>query len=182
MQAQRPVLQEWPDDGILLVVTSSTDYRQAVHRIVRLLTQRFPKGVYLTANRPHHFLRDAFAEDGVPRDALQYVDCVSGLTGIMPPPEPGVLYIESPTMLEKTAMRTEQLLRRQPQGERFLVVDSLSTLTVYNGVAAVAELTHNLVNRLRMQQIPAALVLVEKQAGDSLLDAVRPLCDGVVRL
>ena len=62
----------------------------------------------------------------------------------------------------------------------FVVVDSLSSLAVYNGVPAVAEWAHALVNRLRRSGTPAALMVVERQAGEDLLDQLRLLCDLIV--
>lgn len=172
----------WPeDDAVILFVTEGVRYNAALQELCRTLLGRFQDGVIVTANRPYQSLREGFATAGLDVSRLRFVDCVTSLTGLVPPPDPHALHIESPTLLEKLSMRTEQLLRRQSHS-RFLLVDSLSTLAVYNGADAVAEFTHNLVTRLRMQRIPAALLLVRQPGGQGLLDTVEPLCDGPVHL
>jgi hypothetical protein len=173
----------WPGaDTIGLVVTDGPSYNEAVRLVTRSLVDRFGHGVYWTANRPHHLLADHLSRGGVDPGSLQYVDCVSAMTGVMPPPVPGVQFIESPTMMEKALLRTDQLVRRLPAGKRFLVLDSLSTLSVYNGAPAVSELSHTLITKMRMNHVPTALILVERQADGELMDQVRPLCDDVLHL
>ena len=166
-------------DGIVLLHTDGARYSRASLDIVAELAASGREGLVITANRPYHVLRAALAEAGV-AGRVRYLDCVSGLTGLAPPPDPDATFVESPTLLEKILLRTEQLLRRMP-APRFLVLDSLSTLAVYNGTPAVVELAHTLVNRLRHLETLAILVLVEKQAGEELSDAVTPLCDTVLR-
>lgn len=173
----------WPGaESVCLVVTEGAAYNDAVRHVTRALVERFGNGVYWTANRPHHLLRESLERGGVAMEKVQFVDCVSAMTGIMPAPVPGVQFIESPTLMEKALMRSDQMLRRLPQGQRFLMVDSLSTLSVYNGSSAVGELAHTLITKMRMQHAPAAIILVERQADGELLDQVRPLCDDVLRI
>lgn len=173
----------WPsDEAILLIVTDGAGYNRALRDTAGALARHYDAGVFLTANRPHHALRDLLGQEGIDASKFTFIDCVSSMTGIAPPAEPGVLHIESPTMMEKMAMRADQVLRRSAGRRRFVLLDSLSTLSVYNGANTVAEMAHNLITRLRMQSVGAALILVEKQAGEELLDTVKPLCDNVVRL
>ena len=173
----------WPaDDAILLVVTDGANYNHAVRQVAQAMAHRFQQGVYVTANRPHHVLRETLRSADIDLSRFFFIDCVTSLTGIMPAAEPSVMHVESPTMLEKMAMRAEQVLRRNPGKPRFLILDSLSTLSVYNGSQTVAELAHGLITKLRIQKIAAALILVEKQAGEELLDNVKPLCDDVLRV
>ena len=172
----------WPsDEAILLFTMDGAGYNRAVQEVAQALVRHYDAGVFVTANRPHHALRESLGRVGVDVGKITFVDCVSSMTGIAPPTEPGVVHVESPTMLEKITMRADLVLRRA-QGRRFLLLDSLSTLSVYNGTSTVAELVHNLVTRLRMAGIGAAFLLVDKQAGDDLLDTVQPLCDQVIRL
>lgn len=174
-------LLSWPsDDSIQLVVTDGARYAQAMRATVDALASRFEQGLYVTANRPHHVLHQQMA--GIQgRLRFQYIDMVTGMTGLAPPAVDGVVFVESPSFMEKMVMRSDQMLRRMP-GRRVLVLDSLSTLAVYNGASLVAEMAHNLVTRLRMQRAAAALVLVERQTSEELVDTLRHLCDGVRRM
>lgn len=169
------------DAGVLLVVTDGARYNATLRHVMSQYLDGRGQGVLITANRPAAMLRDGLAQQGLDLERLVIVDCISSLTGLQPAARPGVVHVESPTLLEALTMRAEQALRRMT-GPKFLVLDSLSALAVYNGTSAVAEAAHGLANRLRMHRIPAAFLLVERQAKDDLQDAVRPLCDGMARL
>lgn len=177
-----PQRLRWPDDDpIVLAVTDAMRYNEAMTRLCSLLLGQYQEGLVVTANRPCQSLRETYAKAGLDTDRLRFVDCVTSLTGLAPPPDARALHIESPTLLEKLAMRTEQTLRRMGHS-RFLLLDSLSALAVYNGNAAVAELSHNLVTRLRVHRVPSALLLVSTPGTQALYDAVRPLCDVPLQL
>lgn len=172
----------WPDDGaIMLVVTDAVRYNASLESLCRVLLGRFQEGVVVTANRPYASLRSTLNAAGLDASRLRFVDCVTSLTGLAPPADPQAQFVESPTLLEKVVLRTEQMLKRLGHS-KFLVVDSLSTLAVYNGNEAVAELTHNLVTRLRIQRTAAAFVVMTQPGSTALVDAVRPLCDGPMSL
>lgn len=171
----------WPgDEEIVLVVTDGVDYNEAMREVTATIDPVFQHGLFVCANRPHRAVRDN-APKGVDMGRFQYLDCVSAMTGIAPAPEPGVHFVESPTMLEKIGLRAEQMLKRSGDGPHILILDSLSTLSVYSDVQAVAEMVHTLVTRLRRLHAGAALILVERQAPAGLLDAIAPLCDRTVR-
>lgn len=171
-------LAPWPDeDDVVLVTIPPQRYSEALPEVLGLLVERFGGGVVVTSNRPVRVLRSALASAGVDHSGLMFVDCISGLTGFVPPNEPDAVYIDSPTLLEKTALRAEQMLRRMVPGRRFLFIDNLSTLAVYNGHEAVSEMVHNLTTRLRLLQVGAGLLLVQSNETQALEQAVRAHCD-----
>lgn len=171
---------DWPDERMVLVVTDGAHYREAVPRVAAALTRRCHGGVVIAANRPAQMLRQTLREHGVDLSGVSFIDCISSVAGLPPTPERDVQYIESPTMLEKMGLRAERALTGVPGTKRFLILDSLSTLAMYNGVAAVAEFTHNVATRMRLLDVEGALILVENVAEPGLLDAVRPLFDRTI--
>lgn len=171
-------LEPWPEENdVVLVLSPPQRYSDVLPEVLGLLVERFGNGVVVTSNRPVRVLRNALASAGVDHGGLLFVDCISGLTGIVPPNEADTVYIDSPTLLEKTMLRAEQLLRRLPEGRRFLFIDNLSTLAVYNGPDAVSEMVHNLTTRLRLLRVGAGLLLVQNGGSVGLEQAVRAHCD-----
>lgn len=161
--------------GVLLVAMDAQGYAEGVAGLARRLTKE-GRGVYVTANRPVRQLRATLEEGGVETDRLFFIDCVTSMTGILAPPGPDVLHIESPSMLEKIALRAEQVLRRT-EGPAFLMVDSLSTLAMYNGAAAVTEFAHTLITRMRLQRVTTVLLMVDERSEAGLRGTMEALCD-----
>lgn len=171
-------VEPWPeDDDIVLILSAAQRYSDALPEILGQLVERFGGGVVITANRPVRILRTALEAANVDPSNLVFVDCISGLTGTVPDNEPNAIYIDSPTLLEKTCMRAEQLLRRMPAGRRFLFVDNLATLAVYNGATTVSEMAHNLTTRMRLLAIPTGLLLVQSSETPDLEQAAFAHCD-----
>ncbi len=147
---------------------SGTVLRETVGR----LQKHSPEGVVLTANRTATTLSTSLSRDGVAVDNLHFVDCISGLAGVRASSHEKTLYVDSPSLLEKMALRVDQAMRR---GAGFLVVDCLSTLAVHNGAPAVVEWTHGIVERARRLGVPVALLMASKHA--EMADELRLLCD-----
>lgn len=168
------------DTEIILAVTEGGHYNESVQEMVQAAMARFSRAVFVTANRPHDSLTALLDAGNIERRGIAFVDCVSGLTGMTPPSTASVQYVDSPTLLEKVAMRADQLLKRAGD-DRCLLVDSLSTLAVYNGEGAVSELAHNMITKLRMTKTPAAFLIVETQAESGLVEAVASHVDRMVR-
>lgn len=165
----------WQQDGeqVLLQVDGGS-YASVLTEVTATTANHFGQGVFLSANRPHDALRPVIGPK------FHIVDCITGMTGILPGNLPDVMFIESPTLLEKAALRAEQILRRMP-GRSALIVDSLSTLAMYNDPDAVVELAHNMITRLRLRGTAAAWMMVADQQ-PGIVDALAPYCDRIVPL
>ena len=174
---------EWPEEhsaGTMLAVFDGGHHRHRLVALTRAMTERFGTGVVVAANRPAPALRDWFLAAGIQEHELRFIDCVAVAAGLPLPADGRVLHLPSPGMLELAALRAEQWLERLP-GRRFLVLDSLSALALHNGIGPTQEFAVDLAKRLRRLRVPAALLVVDRQA-PTLLEQVRPHVDGVLRL
>lgn len=127
--------------------------------LVRRLQDAGKKVVFVSSDRPYHALAQALRDQGVDVERVQFVDTVSSLSGSAPPMRTAnAIFLPSPTMLEMLAMRVEQAaLRLGP--EAHIVLDSLDTLSLYNGVHPVQEFSHYLANRLRSHGVHGDFVV-----------------------
>jgi hypothetical protein len=182
VQTLRPDPPAWPSrDAVLVVTASPAGYNRALAETVHRLVAMFGQGVVVAANRPTWLLRETLAADGVATAGLTFIDCVTTSTGLPARPEPNVVHVESAALLEKVVLRSEQGLRRMA-GPRFLLVDSLCAFAQHNGGAPAIEFAHTLTNRVRALGVPTAWMVVERDANVPVQDAVRPMCDGSLRL
>lgn len=178
----RPDPTAWPaKDAVVVVTASPAGYNRALGETVHRLVAAFGQGVVVAANRPTWLLREALAADGVATDGITVIDCVTTSTGLPARAEPNVIHIESPALLEKVVLRAEQALRRMA-GPRFLLVDSLCAFAQHNGRAPAVEFAHTLTNRVRALATPTAWMVVDRDGNVPVQDAVRPMCDGSLRL
>ncbi len=173
----------WPDGHTIVLTTTGADnYNKNLCRVIKELRGRYGHGVIITANRPYHVLTKSMTEAGISLEGLEFIDCISALTGHQPPNEAGVTYVDGPLMLEMIALRAQQLTRFMPEGDRFVVLDSVSTLRLYNGNDPVTEMTHTLSTRMRLMGVTTAFIALAEAGESGLRDAIAGYCDSVLAL
>jgi len=170
------------DASIRVLIGEPEGHVRGVAQHVRSLQKLGYSVLYVTTDRPFQTLAADFRELGVDSDVIFFLDSISYVNGQQPPQRPvNAMFLQSPTMLEMMAMRTEQLLGRV--GERpFVVLDSLSALAVYNGIPPVQEFSHYLANRLRTNGVSGDFVIKDNQTGRDLVDKVSGFCDSHLRM
>lgn len=153
----------------------------ALGALVRRLQDAGKKVVFVSSDRPYHALSPLLREQGVAVEQVQFVDTVSSLSGSAPMQRTAnALFLPSPTMLEMLAMRVEQAALRLGPGAH-IVLDSLDTLSLYNGVHPVQEFSHYLANRLRSHGVHGDFVVREGPSRE-LHDLVMAFTDERVEL
>jgi KaiC/GvpD/RAD55 family RecA-like ATPase len=132
--------------------------------------------LFVTADRPYGSWTSSWSQAGVDPERLCIIDAVSATNGHQPATRPSnVVFLPSPTMLEMLVLRIEQSAHRS--GAKHVVLDSLNTLALYNGVAPVQAFAHYLVNRLRAADLGGDLVVRDSQSGVQLRERVAAFVD-----
>jgi KaiC/GvpD/RAD55 family RecA-like ATPase len=161
-------------------VPSAGGHVRSLGTHLRALQAEGKKVVFVSADRPYHTLTVALREHGVAVESIHFVDAVSSLSGSAPAQRPpNATFLPSPTMLEMLAMRVEQAALRLGPGAH-MVLDSLDTLSLYNGIHPVQEFSHYLANRLRAHGLHGDFVV--RGTDRALQDLVTSFTDGRVDL
>jgi KaiC/GvpD/RAD55 family RecA-like ATPase len=155
----------------------------AMARHVRGIQRAGGRVLYVTADRSHHILREAFGTQGVDLADIYWLDAITAVADNLPraSKEDNTMYIASPTMLEMIAMRTEQLAYRTG-AHAHVVLDSLNALCLYNDPRTLQEFTHYLANRLKLVGVAADFVVRPNRQGQEMLERLRGFVDTVAAL
>lgn len=165
---------------IRLVASGSDGHARAVAAHLKALQAEGPV-VFVTADRPYASWEPVLANAGVDVRRLCVLDAVSGMGGALPVARPGnVVFLPSPTLLEMLVLRIEQGCQRSKATH--VVVDSLNTLALYNGLAPVQAFSHYLINRARGAGVGLDLIVRENQEGEALRHRLAGFVDGDLRL
>lgn len=162
---------------IRVIVPQAASHLPAVCGLVASLQAEGKRILLVTSDRPWRTLEVALVAAGADPAMVHFLDCVSAMDGQAPRERPAnATFMASPTMLEMMAMRIEQLAMRMGPAAH-VVLDSLSTLALYNGIPPVQEFSHYLANRLRTQGVSGDLVVLDNQEGRTLQDGVGSFVD-----
>ncbi|KAA0008199.1 MAG: hypothetical protein FE037_04165 [Thermoplasmata archaeon] len=164
------------------VVIPGTNYNDIVRALFDCIREHpNDKWIYITITRPF----DSFARlisdiNAIPN--VTFIDCISRASGIVKKDEKCV-YIESPTMLEHIMIEAMNIFERLPPGsEKYLILDSLSALMIYNDPSLVTEFFYQLLNRARCENIRTISLVVEEGEEDRNINRLIYLNDKILKV
>jgi archaellum biogenesis ATPase FlaH len=165
--------------GIILPAPNYPDLVQALFE--RILKNPGEAWVYVTITKTCEslFNENEFLENC---DNIKFIDCVSKGSGLNKPIS-NCIYIESPTMLEKLGLEIINTFKEvNDEVEKYLVIDSLTNLIIYNDPEIVTEFFYYIKNRTRVKNIHTISIAVEEEGLDKCLNRLIYLNDKILKV
>jgi hypothetical protein len=172
------------DNNILLVSSKSDNQSEVVSTILEtLIKQKGMAGVYISMSRPYDNIQTMMQSMGVYTNNLHFIDCVTGMSGKSPRDNgQNVVFVENPSSLEEVTMYLDRALNTLKKTNRFILLDNLSSMLIYNSDKSVKEFTHFIINRIRLEGIAGVILTIEKKEAEDLMKTLSPMCDAEIRL
>jgi KaiC/GvpD/RAD55 family RecA-like ATPase len=168
---------------IVLIITSGERYLEAQQALLRLLiNKKKMNGVYITFTRPYKTLKLELESQGINYSKLFFIDMVTEDTGVEQEKEKNCYYVSSPNNLNELAILLEQALTKLPKENRFIFLDSLSTMLIYNETDTVLRFIHALTGKMRLWNVTGVIVFLEKESNGKILSQLSQFCDKVISL
>jgi len=167
------------DKPIVLTLIDPMHYQEATIDILSYFAKKLPRGIYVTLNKPFSVLMKNFENAGVPAGSLFFVD---GITNV-PSLEEGKDHacLGSGIDLSNLCIGISKAVNMF-EGEKFLLLDSLSTLLIYNDPKSVSKFAHLLTEKMRRWNTSGSLLTVEMNAEKDVVSQLAPFCDKVVKI
>jgi KaiC/GvpD/RAD55 family RecA-like ATPase len=117
---------------------------------------------FVTVSKTFDFLSKTYKEISQSTN-IRFIDCISRAAGISSTNN-NCTYIESPVMLERLILEILNSFKGlKHEGDKYVVIDSLSALMIYNDPEIVREFSALLMNRSRTENIHIISILVEEE-------------------
>jgi hypothetical protein len=146
--------------GVVLPSSNYSDLIQAFFEYIRSRPE--DAWVYVTITKPYENIVKQFGELAESKN-IRFVDCISRAAGITKT-DPNCVYVESPSMLEKLGLEIVNIFKTvDEKTNKYLILDSLSTLIVYNDQEIVTEFFYHLANRTRSRNIHIISLAIEEE-------------------
>ncbi|MDD5111447.1 MAG: hypothetical protein PHG85_02780 [Candidatus Altiarchaeota archaeon] len=162
--------------SIILVSVESSQHSDAVSALLRIVvTETGVNSTYISISLPYQQLMQVLAKNNVPPEKLSVVDCISRMAGQKP--EAGnAFFVEMPSYLEEVALYTERSLSQLSE-PKFIFLDSLSSLMIYNDAHSVEQFTHLLINKMRLEKFGGIIISIKQKENEALVKTLVPMCD-----
>ena len=155
--------------GIKVPINRHTDLLEAVFHSIRKNQQDV--WTFVTVSKPFDYIVKTFKEI-TENDNVKFIDCISRHAGISES-QNNCVYIESPVMLEKLLLEILHNFKGlKHETEKYIVIDSLSALMIYNNPAIIREFIELVMNRGRSENIHVISIIVEEEMDSNELIAL----------
>lgn len=160
-----------------LIIMRVGDYNASAHALLEYFGRTRTPGVYVTINKPYTDLLKGISS---PPENVRYVDSITALTGRGTPDLPHVTYLDSPLALVEMNLAITDELKKVASNLKFLVLDSISTLLVYNSPPSVEKFCHTVIAKNRNEGVVGIFLMIESEEHRSVVDTLAQFVDNVV--
>lgn len=123
---------------------------------------------FITASKTFNYLKKRFKENAQ-NPNVKFIDCISRAAGISDNSN-NCIFLESPVMLENLILEIINNFKNQKSDiDKYIVVDSLSALMIYNDPEIIREFISLVMNRSRAENIHVVSILVEEEMDSNKL-------------
>ena len=181
----RKEIKNLPENFIILFVTTAKNYMKVNLSILRVfVNEKKFYGIYVTINRPYNSLVKLLKKEGININRMFFIDCISETVGGKMEMRENCLFLASPKNLTELGIAlTEATSGIGGKANRFLFLDSLSTMAIYNSFTTLTQFAHFLTARIRLHGLKAGILIsLERSVDKKLLLTISQLCDRVVEV
>ncbi|MFH1721845.1 MAG: hypothetical protein ABH950_04480 [Candidatus Altiarchaeota archaeon] len=171
------------DDAIVLVSCRAESHMRMILALLAIvLNEKSQGGVYISVSRPFRYILNNLEENDIEIEDLFAIDCVSRMAGKVSEKMDTVAYVENPSSLEEISMYMDRMLMKVGSGKKFILLDSLSSILIYNNQKSVKEFTHFIINKMRLEGLGGFILTQEKKEAQDLIQTIQPLLDKEIHL
>jgi archaellum biogenesis ATPase FlaH len=123
---------------------------------------------FVTVSKTFDYLTKTFKES-TRHPNIKFIDCISRAAGISDNAS-NCIFLESPVMLENLILEIINNFKGQKRDiDKYIVIDSLSALMIYNDPEIIREFISLVMNRSRAENIHVVSILVEEEMDSNKL-------------
>lgn len=172
-----------PEASSAVLRLRAAQYFDAIQGIVdQFATKKDLNVIYITSTVPSQSIINALQVLDVPVEHAWFVDCISQIMMSTEKRHAHVIPVESPTMLENIMLKVEFVLRKYPDRNALVVLDSINSLAIHNNTKILSEFLHILVNNLRSRGAYTVVFSMQEYESDEIKNMLVLVADEVLEL
>jgi KaiC/GvpD/RAD55 family RecA-like ATPase len=164
----------------LLYIIPPEQYMQAVMGIIKEQANN-ASIIYITTNKPYYSLVESFKNNSIDSEKIFFIDCVTQQAqGNKGQDVHNCLFLDSPSHITGLSVAINQAVKDMP-GNKIVLLDSLSTLLIYNDDKVIGQFSHFFVNMMRARNASTILIALESDLGKSVIKTIESMADEVIK-
>ncbi len=168
--------KELPHNEIVLVVLPKLEYVEKIMKLLKITIKQNKRLCYVSLNKPKKTLEKELEKYKINPKNLFIIDCVSK-TAQQVIQTKSTIFISSPKHLTELSIAVKKAI---DLGADIFLIDSLSTLLIYEKETAVIKFTHYLISKLRATDRKAIFIIIASETSRALFEDLCMFVDAVV--
>lgn len=171
-------LRDLRDSYSVLIIAKTKNYLNLIRAFVDLfVNDNKMEGIYLTTNKSYEKVLDALkAEIKLDERKLFFIDCMSEKSS-----EPESAIATPPQDLTELNLVLGQVLKKR-QNSGFFILDSLSTLFIYNDEKSIEKFTKIFVEKMSARKLKTVVITTKTKSNEAAIETVSVFFDKVIQL
>ncbi|UCH71789.1 MAG: hypothetical protein JSW62_05160 [Thermoplasmatales archaeon] len=142
-------MKELKEGSVILLETSAENYFEANATSVKFLLDNGFEGVYMSFQRPFKNLSALFAQQDIDMNKLLIIDGATSFSGEVQEKNPRCIDISKDLDVSEIIQIIYTSLKKLESEKKFVFVDSLSTMALYEPLSETARFTETLIRTLK---------------------------------
>jgi KaiC/GvpD/RAD55 family RecA-like ATPase len=153
-------LEEMPEKYTVLLITRQEKTDLLIANLVKNFTKKGLQGIFVTLNKSARDLIEMLQEHHVESSSLFVIDAISK-GNVNEVAVKNITYVDSPQDLTELQAQISDFTEMIDPNKRFLILDSLSTLLIYNAERTVEKFVHSMCEILKAENFKAVFTIME---------------------
>lgn len=159
-----------------LILVSSNEYTQMQNEIIRKFQEQ--NVIYITISNSYTKILSQLEKEKINSEKITFIDMISVDRGIETAQE-NVSLIESPTGLTELVEQLEKNLRKSEENT-VVILDSISTMTVYNDARTAEKVIHTIVGKINTNNASAILMSSDSKEAEQITKTIGQFVDKTI--
>lgn len=169
--------------GIFLAIADPRVLRTSVLDAIEQLTGEGKQGVIISVSEPQKLLKKALEKQGVDTSQHLFIDCATASATGKPGGEENCFYLNKCSDLTGMGIAvTKALSGVEDKENMFLILDSVSTMLIYNESTVIIRFLHMLINKIQLNEATGILFSAKNAVDPIVSSQITAFSDAVYHL
>lgn len=173
-------LSELPESYSVILVAEREGHDITIGNLVRILQKDNMQGLFVTINKSANALLEMLQKKDIKTENLFVVDVISKGKSDQKLESEKISCVDSAQNLTEIEAQVTDFAKEMGQGPKFFILDSVSTLLIYNAEKNVEKFVHGLGERLRTMNFKSVFTIT-KETRPEIMSVLAQFTDRVIK-
>lgn len=158
-------------------ILSKEQYQPITNRLIEEAGKKYDRIDYVALNKPYLTLKHYLESRNIPPKKFFFIDAITSTNGRQIE-DKNCQYVTHPSALTEMNLKISDALRNK--NPELTIVDSLSSLLVYNSESYVLRFVHGLINKIKESNSKGIYLILKSDITESILDDLALFSDSII--